>query len=59
MCLAATGEMSNTPNIHVWNIKTLSNVTVLNNRHRLPISHLLFFRNDKGLVSASGHQLNR
>lgn len=29
---------------------------VLNNCHRRPISHLLFFRNDKGLVSASYHQ---
>ena len=54
--LAATGELSDRPAIHIWCIKTLSNVMLLSNSHRYPISHLLFLRNERGVVSGSTHQ---
>jgi WD40 repeat protein len=51
--LAASGELSTKPNLHIWEVKTLSTVTILRNHHRTPISHLMFLKSDKLLISSS------
>jgi WD40 repeat protein len=49
--LIATGEVSSSPNIHIWDAKTLEPIVVLDSSHQGGILHLAFSPDGKKLVS--------
>ena len=55
--LVATGELGDTPAIHIWDCDTLQNVAILKGIHNLGIHLLAFMKGDEFIVSC-GVRLN-
>jgi microtubule-associated protein-like 5 len=49
--LIATGEIAESPKVHIWNSRTLDNYSILKGVHRRGIHLLAFTNNDEYLVT--------
>ena len=47
----ATGELGDTPKIHIWNSRTLENLIILSGIHKKGIHLMSFSKSDKYLIS--------
>ena len=54
---AASGEEGNYPEIHIWDLRTNSNVLKFKKLHKDSINFLHFFKDDKQLITTSGNSL--
>lgn len=49
--LIATGELAESPKIHLWNSRTLDNYTILKGLHKRGVHMLGFSNNDEFLIT--------